>query len=84
MLKKLREVASSFAGETMLVNPAGQYLQSPDPTHEWGWLLGHSYSFGQEYPEAWLNVRNHSSTQIQIKGQFVLVSDAVPRDSLGG
>ena len=67
MLKKLREVASSFVGETMLVNPAGQYLQSPDPTHEWGWLLGHSYSFRQEFPEAWLNVKNHSSPQFHIK-----------------
>ncbi len=67
MLKKLREVASSFRGETMLLNPAGQYLQSPDPTHEWGWLLGHSYSFRQEFSKAWLNGKDHSSTQIRVE-----------------
>ena len=67
MLKKLREVASSFRGETMLLNPKGQYLQSPDRTHEWSWLFGHSHNFRKEFPEAWLKGKDHGSTQIRIE-----------------
>ena len=66
MLKKLREVASSFRGETMLLNPEGEYLQSPNREHEWGWLLGHSHNFREAFPTAWLQGKDRSSAQIRI------------------
>ena len=45
LLAKLKQLSTSFRGETMLVNPAGEYLQAPNPSHEWSWLLGSSSEF---------------------------------------
>jgi signal transduction histidine kinase len=53
LLAKLKQISAGFSGETMLINPAGEYLQTADPRHEWGWLLGHQHSFRTEFPVAW-------------------------------
>ena len=37
----------------MLVNSDGEYLQTPNRDHEWGWLLSHEHSFRSDFPEAW-------------------------------
>ncbi len=53
LLAQLKQMSSSFRGETMLVNPVGEYLQAPNATHEWGWLLNHQHSFRSDFPTAW-------------------------------
>ena len=53
LLSSLKQLASQFRGETMLLNSAGEYLQAQDPEQEWGWLLGHTRSFRDDFPEAW-------------------------------
>ncbi len=53
LLTKLKQVSVGFRGETMLVNPEGEYLQAPDPHQEWGWLRGHEHSFRGTFPAAW-------------------------------
>jgi len=66
MLKKLREISSSFPGETMLLNPEGEYLQSPNRDHEWGWLLGHPHNFREEFAEGWREGKDIESAEIRI------------------
>ncbi len=53
LLSNLKQVSAGFRGATMLINPAGEYLQAPDPASEWGWLLGHERSFRSDFPSAW-------------------------------
>ncbi len=78
MLKKLREVASSFHGETMLLNPEGEYLQSPNPEHEWGWLMGHSHTFREEFPEAWLRGKKLISAQFRVEDNLFTFRQLTP------
>jgi signal transduction histidine kinase len=65
MLNKLREIAASFRGETMLLNPDGEYLESPHRAHAWGWLINHDHSFRQDFPDVWRQAKSLDSTQIR-------------------
>ena len=67
LLEKLQQISAGFSGETMLVNPAGEYLQSADPRHEWGWLLGHRHSFPIEFPVAWEQGKGLDAGQLRAR-----------------
>ncbi|TWU13380.1 Oxygen sensor histidine kinase NreB [Symmachiella macrocystis] len=67
LLAKLKQVSAGFSGETMLVNPAGEYLQTADPRHEWGWLLGHRHSFRVDFPVAWEQGKRLDAGQLRAR-----------------
>ena len=66
LLSQLKQISSGFRGETMLVNPAGEYLQAPDPDHEWGWLLNHKHSFRSTFAIAWEEVKRLDTGQLRV------------------
>lgn len=70
LLGKLREVAAASRGEMMLVDPQGEYLQSPDPGREWGWLLGHEDSFRSDHPAVWERILADDRIQTRIDGDL--------------
>lgn len=73
-LQKLEQISQGFAGQTMLLNPAGEYLQAPDAAAEWGWLLGHGRSFRSDYPAAWARVLDQGSGQFWNNGDLFCFS----------
>jgi signal transduction histidine kinase len=77
LLGKLREVAGAARGQLMLLNMQGQYLQAPDLSREWGWLLGHSASFREDHEAAWERIRTSERTQVQI-GDDLFTAEWVP------
>jgi signal transduction histidine kinase len=66
LLSRMKQVSTGFRGETLLVNAQGEYLQSPAPNHEWGWLLKHPHSFRSDYPDAWQAGKNLSTGQLRV------------------
>jgi len=66
LLTRLKQIANRFRGETMLVNSAGEFLQSPDPGHEWGWVLGHAHSFRGDFPNAWTEWKNRFVNRVYV------------------
>jgi len=66
LLSKLRQLSTGFRGATMLVNQSGEYVQAPDPNHEWGWLLDHSHSFRKDFPLAWDRGKHLGTGQIRV------------------
>ncbi len=68
LLGKLRALASGSRGDTALVNSEGEYLLSPRPGREWGWLLGHDASFRGDHPEAWERLRGAERTAFWLDG----------------
>lgn len=72
LLAKLKQIAAGFRGRTMLVNPQGEYLQAPDPDHEWAWLLGGDSSFRNSFPAAWDKARRLEAGQLR-SGQDLFV-----------
>jgi signal transduction histidine kinase len=50
----------------MLVNLAGEYLQAPNVSHEWGWMLNHKHSFRKHFPEAWQQIQGQLSGQFRV------------------
>jgi signal transduction histidine kinase len=77
LLGKLRELAGSSRGDLLLINMDGEYLQAHDPDREWGWLLGHSASFRDDYPAAWDRIRAADRAQLQI-GADLFTTERVP------
>lgn len=41
----------------MLLNRDGYWLSSPDPSQEWGFMLGRETTFAKQYPEAWTRIK---------------------------
>ncbi len=66
LLSNLKQLSTGFRGATMLVNPAGEYLQAPNPSHEWGWLLGHQHSFRSDFPVAWDQGKRLNAGQFRV------------------
>ena len=70
LLSQLRQMSSSFRGETMLVNLSGEYLQAPNSSHEWGWLLDHTHSFRNEFLDAWERGKHLHAGQFRIADEL--------------
>ncbi len=66
LLGLLREISRASRGEILLLDRDGEYLLSPEPSREWGWLLGHADSFRGDHPEAWERIREPERSQIRI------------------
>ncbi len=70
LLAKMKEIASGFHGEIMLVNQAGEFLMAPNPAEEWGWLLSHKQNFRAKFPKAWHRGRRTTRSQIEAGGDL--------------
>ncbi|MAG69499.1 MAG: hypothetical protein CL471_04265 [Acidobacteria bacterium] len=86
LLGKLRELAAGVPGDMLLLNTQGEYLQAPEPYREWGWLLGHSASFRDDYPAVWETIRTADRPQVQLgsdlfTAQRVVLGDGVTSGS---
>lgn len=66
LLSNLKQLSTGFRGATMLVNPAGEFLQAPNPSHEWGWLLDHKHSFRSDFPVAWNQGQRLTAGQLRV------------------
>ena len=80
LLSQLKQIAAGFRGETMLLNSEGQYLQAPDPSHEWGWLLNHEHSFVSEHPLAWEQGRRLDAGQLRVGSNLLTLQRVSPGD----
>ena len=78
LLAKLKQVSSGFRGETMLVNPAGEYLLAADPSDEWGWLLDHEHSFRGDFPDAWDQGKSLEAHQVHVGGNLFTFQRVAP------
>ncbi len=72
LLAKLKQTSASFRGQTMLLNTQGEYLQSPHPSHQWGWLLGHPHSFRSGFPLVWEQLKNPTVDRLPRGGHLYL------------
>ena len=54
LLQRLNSL--SLPGTTLLVNSSGQYIRGHSTDDAWGWLLGHSRSFVNDFPLAWQRI----------------------------
>jgi len=79
LLGKLKQVSRGFPGETMLLNPDGEYLQAGDAALEWGWLLGHGRSFRRDFAVAWERVREGLRRRFDLSGDHFLVQVVSPK-----
>ncbi len=79
LLAKLKDVSEGFRGETMLVNLAGEYVQAPNPKHEWGRMRLHEHDFPNHFPQAWQQVEKLTAAQFYI-GSDLFTSQRVSPD----
>ena len=73
----INNIASSSKGKTLLLDPAGNYLQGFDETQNWAHELisPDSENFNHHYPEAWKQITQGNSGNLLIDGQrFVFQS----------
>jgi signal transduction histidine kinase len=66
LLTRLKQISNRFRGDTMLVNSVGEFLQAPDPDHQWGWLLGHQRSFRNDFPNAWAGWKDRLANRVDL------------------
>ena len=78
LLSKLKRISAGFRGETMLVNPMGEYLQAPVPSHDWGWQLDHQHSFRAEFPVAWDQGKRLDTGQCRAGGNLFAFRRVAP------
>lgn len=53
LFQNVNEISAGFPGSVQLINSLGHYLHGPEPEKAWGWILGHSHSFRDEFPDEW-------------------------------
>jgi signal transduction histidine kinase len=78
LLAKLKEVSAGFPGNTMLINQEGEFLQTANPDHEWGWMRKHEHSFRRYFPEAWRKCRDLNHGQFRIGHDLFTVQRVSP------
>lgn len=71
LLEELAEISEGFAGRTMLINGAGEYLKATDPGRDWGWMLGHDASFRRDFPDAWTRMQGVPQGRIETAGSLL-------------
>jgi len=67
VLDLIRDLGTECSGDIMLLNQQGYWLQHPDPSKEWGFMLPSrsQYNFAQQFPEVWEQMKTKASAQIQ-------------------
>ncbi len=53
VLNEFAETTRGLPGQNYVANAQGEFLDSPNPRDNWGWLLGHDESLGKRFPQAW-------------------------------
>ena len=81
LLNELSEL--SIPGNTLLVRHDGHYLLSPDPDHEWGWLLDHDQTFSSHFPGAWDRVLAADGNGVLTEAG-IFASRKLPFETLAG
>jgi PAS domain S-box-containing protein len=56
ILENFVRVADQNQRRMMLLNSRGDWLSSPNPTDEWGSMLGHTVTFGALHPGTWVEM----------------------------
>lgn len=80
LLDLINDVGSVAYGETMLVNAEGFWLQHPDQSKTWGFILKerHKQSFANEYPHVWQQIAKNRSGQIKTQQGIFTFATIVP------
>jgi signal transduction histidine kinase len=78
LLRKLAEVAHSFAGHALLVNGDGYYLRGPTREQEWGFMLGHGQAFAADDPEAWQCIQQRQEGECRTAAGLIAFRAVVP------
>ncbi len=84
LLQQLRDAALSFPGQSMLVNAQGEYVLAPNPEHSWGWMLGHTHRFSNQFPEAWQRIARRDPGPLADRGGWFAYSRFDPAGEIGG
>ncbi|MFC1769481.1 bacteriohemerythrin [Nitrospirota bacterium] len=63
MLGHIRS-AMSAENSSMLLNPEGYWMISPNTEDEWGFMYGNKKTFAVRYPEAWERISNRDAGSI--------------------
>ncbi|ACN16937.1 GGDEF domain family protein [Desulforapulum autotrophicum HRM2] len=65
MLATIGETARLSPGKTMLINPEGFWLLSPDKDEEWGFMIKgrQDKNFSKKFPEEWNKIASSKSYQ---------------------
>lgn len=58
LLGHVADLATNFAGQSMLVDGEGYWLVGPSPDDEWGFALGSERRFSGDYTAAWQRIAN--------------------------
>lgn len=64
LLERLSEVPAGVRGSVLVVNGAGEYIQGPSSSDAWGWLLGHSRSFRDDFAAPWRLFHHGGDAQV--------------------
>ena len=66
-LQQLSLENSLSAGDILLLNAEGYWLQGPNPEDEWGFMYDdrRDRTFANDFPEAWQGIQNQTTGQFQ-------------------
>ncbi len=53
LLTEFVDATRGLPGQQFVANSRGEFLYSPNPQENWGWLLGHSHSLPTRFPDFW-------------------------------
>jgi hypothetical protein len=66
LLEHFSITTADSAGQTMLLNQEGYWLQSPQPDEEWGFMFGRGeLTFAKRHPSAWPRILAADSGQFE-------------------
>jgi signal transduction histidine kinase len=75
---KLATVSLTFPGWTVLLNRDGYFVRGRRAADEWGFMLGHHFSFATLYPEDWQRLVHSSAGQFRSEQGLVTFRTVSP------
>ena len=84
LLSNFVNAAANIADHVQLVNGEGYWLRSPDPSLEWGQMLGTGANFARRFPQAWARIRTEDQGQFRAPGGLFTFAGLSPHQAALG
>ncbi len=85
LLDHFEEMLGASRGHVSLLNGEGYWLRSlRDPDREWGFSLGHDWTYEKAHPEAWTEIRDGDRGQFERGEHLFSFRTLYPLEVAGG